>query len=343
MKPGHVLAADVGGTKTAMALAVTGPVPTIVADFVYPSQAFGSLEAIVADFLARPEVARRGGRISAACFCVAGPVVDNASTLTNLGWKVDGTALAKSFNLRAASIINDFEAAGQGIEGLPGSDLATLQAGTPVERGTRLVIGAGTGLGVGLLTWQDGRYVVHASEAGHADFAPVDELQDRLLVHLRRAFGRVSYERVVSGPGLMRIFSYLQETGAGVSSKPLQDASRKNADTAEVIAEFALAKLDPLAVRALDLFVSVYGAFAGNMALATLARGGVYVAGGIAPKIAPKLKDGVFMRAFTSKGRFSGLLETVPVHVVNNPRVGLLGALRVAGRLDAGPSGIVGP
>jgi glucokinase len=332
-RAGHLLVADVGGTKTAIALATAGPAPAIIELSVYPSQDFASLETVVAEFLARPEVARHGGEVGAACFSVAGPVADNASSLTNLGWKVDGAALASSFSLRAVEVINDFAAAGQGIESLPDADLTTLQAGAPVERGNRLIIGAGTGLGVGLLTWRDGGYAVHASEAGHADFAPVDELQDRLLVHLRRAFGRVSYERVVSGPGLMRIFSFLQETGAGMPSKPLQDASRKNADTAEVIAEFALAKLDPLAVRALDLFVSVYGAFAGNMALATLARGGVYIAGGIAPKIAPKLKNGVFMRAFTSKGRFSGLLESVPVRVVNNPRVGLLGALRVAGRL----------
>lgn len=333
MTRGHLLVADVGGTKTAIALATAGPAPEIVEQFVYPSREFAALEAVVAEFLARPEVARRGGAIWAACFSVAGPVANNASSLTNLGWKLDGAALARSLNLRAVEIINDFTAAGEGIESLSGAELKTLQAGASVERGTRLIIGAGTGLGVGLLTWREGGYAVHASEAGHADFAPVDELQDRLLVHLRRAFGRVSYERVVSGPGLMRIFSFLQEGGAGMPSKQLQEAFRKNPDTAEVIAEFALAKLDPLAARALDLFVAVYGAFAGNMALAALARGGVYIAGGIAPKISARLEDGDFMRAFTSKGRFSGLLQEVPVHVVNNPRIGLLGALRVAGRL----------
>jgi glucokinase len=167
----------------------------------------------------------------------------------------------------------------------------------------------------------------------------VDEQQDRLLAHLRRTYGRVSYERVVSGPGLMRIFSFLQETGVGVPSKQLRDADKTRKDTAELIAEFALAKLDPLAVRALDLFVAAYGAFAGNMALATMAQGGVYIAGGIAPKIAPKLKDGAFMRAFTSKGRFSDLLATMPVHVVMNPLVGLHGALLEAARLCGGKSG----
>jgi glucokinase len=202
-----------------------------------------------------------------------------------------------------------------------------------VARGTRLIIGAGTGLGVGVLTWQEDGYAVHPSEAGHSDFAPVDRQQDLLLAHLRRSFGRVSYERVVSGPGLMRIFSFLQEAGDGVPSRQLLDATRKRNDTAELIAEFAISRVDPVAVKALDLFVAVYGAFAGNMALVTLARGGVYIAGGIAPKIAAKLRDGAFMRAFTSKGRFSDLLASMPVHVVKNPQVGLLGAIREAGRL----------
>jgi glucokinase len=333
VKGRHLLVADVGGTRTTMAIGMASPAPTIVVHRIYPSQEFAGLDAIVADFLSRPEAVPHAGGIAAACFSVAGPVAGNAATLTNLGWKVAGAELARSLRLPAVELINDFTAAGQGIPLLAPDEVETLQEGRPVERGTRLVIGAGTGLGVGLLTWQDGGYAAHPSEAGHADFAPVDELQDRLLAYLRRSFGRVSYERVVSGPGLMRIFSFLQESGAGIPSKQLQEASKKNADTAEVIAEFAISKLDPLAARALDLFVAIYGAFAGNMALAALAHGGVYVSGGIAPKIAPKLRDGAFIRAFTSKGRFSELLAGMPVRVVRNPRVGLLGALRVADRL----------
>lgn len=326
--------ADVGGTWTTIALAPAGTDPAIAVHRVYPSQDYDGLEAIVAEFLARPEVVERGGRIEAACFSVAGPVADNASTLTNLGWEVDGAALARSLGLPAVKLINDFSAAGQGIGHLDASDVETLQAGAPAERGARLVIGAGTGLGVGVLTWQEGGgYAVHPSEGGHSDFAPVDRQQDLLLAYLRRSFGRVSYERVVSGPGLMRIFSFLQESGDGVPSRQLLDATRKRSDTAELIAEFAISRLDPVAVKALDLFVAVYGAFAGNMALVTLARGGIYIAGGIAPKIAAKLRDGAFMRAFTSKGRFSDLLAGIPVHVVKNPRVGLLGAVLEAGRL----------
>jgi glucokinase len=331
----RLLVADVGGTRTTMAIGTASPAPAILVHRIYPSQDYPGLEAIVADFLARPEVLPQAGGIGAACFSVAGPVAANTSTLTNLGWKVDGAALSHALHLPVVKLINDFTAAGQGVSLLPATDLETLQAGRPVERGTRLVVGAGTGLGVGLLTWQGGGYTVHPSEAGHADFAPLDETQDQLLAYLRRTFGRVSCERVVSGPGLMRIFSFLQETGAGMPSRQLLDASKKRDDTADLISEFALGKLDPLAVRALDLFVTIYGAFTGNMALATLAHGGVFIAGGIAPKIIAKLRDGTFVRAFTSKGRFSDLLAGVPVHVVKNPQVGLLGALDEASRLRA--------
>jgi glucokinase len=330
----YLLAADVGGTRTTLALAMAGPSPRIVVQRAYTSQDFTGLADIVAEFVSRPEVATHHAAIAAACFSVAGPVANNACTLTNLGWKTDGAALARDFRLPGVTLINDFSAVAMGIAALVPADIATLQAGQPVAGGTRLVIGAGTGLGAGLLTWHGDGYHAHPSEGGHADFAPVDELQDRLLAHLRRTYGRVSYERVVSGPGLMRIFSFLQDTGAGIPSKPLLDASNKRSDTGELIAEFAVAKLDPLAVRALDLFIAVYGTFAGNLALATLPRGGVYISGGIAPRIAAKLKDGNFIRAFTSKGRFSELLATIPVHVVMNAQVGLLGAAQEAARLS---------
>ena len=334
MRRRYLLAADVGGTKVALALAAAGGArPEIVAHHVYACREFSSLQPIIADFLQQPPVAGHRGAIAAACLSVAGPVAANSTTLTNLDWKISGNALAAELRLPEVRLINDFSAAGLGITRLAPNELETLQVGSPVAQAARLIIGAGTGLGVGLLTWQDNGYAVHASEAGHADFAPVDEVQDKLLVYLRRSYGRVSYERVVSGPGLMRIFSFLQETGAGVPSRQLRDADKTRQDTAELIAEFALAKLDPLAVRALDLFVAIYGAFAGNMALATLARGGVYIAGGIAPKIAPKLREGAFMRAFTSKGRFSEVLATMPVQVVMDPQVGLYGALLEAARL----------
>ena len=337
MRRRYLLAADVGGTKVALALAAAGGSrPEIVTHRVYACQEFSGLQPIIADFLQQPPVAGHRGAIAAACFSVAGPVAANSATLTNLDWKIAGNSLAAELRLPEVRLMNDFAAAGLGITRLTPNELETLQAGSPVARAARLIIDAGTGLGVGLLTWQDNGYAVHPSEAGHMDFAPVDELQDKLMVHLRRTYGRVSYERVVSGPGLMRIFSFLQETGVGLPSRQLRDADKTRQDTAELIAEFALAKLDPLAVRALELFVAVYGAFAGNMALATLARGGVYIAGGIAPKIIAKLKEGAFIRAFNSKGRFSEVLATMPVQVVMNPQVGLYGALLEAARLCGG-------
>lgn len=330
---GHLLAADVGGTKTAIALAAAGSPPRILAQHIFPSQRYRRLEDIIAEFLRGAKTSVPGVSIGGACFAVAGPVSGDTATLTNLGWHVESAAVASEFGLAKVRFINDFAAAGRGIEHLGPADIETLQSGKPDPRGRRLIVGAGTGLGTGLITWHESGYAVHPSEGGHADFAPIDETQDRLLDHLRRAFGRVSYERVVSGPGLMRIFSFLQEAGAGVPSKEFLEAARKQPDTAGLIAEFAAARLDPLAVRALDIFVTAYGAYAGNMALAVLAHGGVFLAGGIAPKILPKLKEGAFMRAFTDKGRFSGLLAGMPVHVIMNPQLGLYGALLEANKL----------
>jgi glucokinase len=332
-KGGHLLAADVGGTKTAIAIAAAGASPRILAQDTFPSQRYTRLEDIVAEFLNAKRDAVPGISIGAACFAVAGPVADNSATLTNLGWKVTGEAVAREFNLPRVRFVNDFAAAGRGIEHLGPADIETLQPGQPVPQGMRLIIGAGTGLGMGLIAWEGNHYVVHPSEGGHADFAPVDETQDQLLDQLRRTFGRVSCERVVSGPGLMRVFSFLQESGAGMPSQQYLEASKNQDDTASLIAEFAAARLDPLAVRALDVFVAAYGAFAGNMALAMLARGGVFLSGGIAPKILAKLKEGGFMRAFNDKGRFSDLLSTIPVYVIMNPEVGLFGAMLEANRL----------
>lgn len=328
-----LLATDVGGTKTLVALAETHENrPRIVHERVYASQQYSGLEPVLRDFLSDPQAAPRADAIAAACCSVAGPVEGEASTLTNLAWRLSAASIAGAFGFGKVRLINDFEAAGLGIASLTAEDLATLQTGTPVPRGMRLVLGAGTGLGVAVLAWHGDGYVVHPSEGGHTDFAPLDETQDALLQYLRRSFGRVSYERAVSGPGLMRLFSLLEESGAGVPSKPLLEAIQRQ-DPAEAIAEFAASRLDPLAVHALDLFVAIYGAFAGNMALTVLARGGVYIAGGIAPKIVTRLQEGGFMRAFTDKGRFSALLATVPVHVVMNPKVGLFGALAAAQRL----------
>ena len=332
---GCLLAADVGGTKTAVALAAAGSPPQILVQRVYASRNYPSLQSLLVEFLDDARAAAPGAVPATACFALAGPVDEHHGTLTNLGWNVEAEALKQAFQIRRVKLVNDFAAAGRGIEHLGPADIETLQAGQPAERGVRLVVGAGTGLGMSFITWQAAGYVVHPTEAGHADFAPVDPVQDQLLLHLRREFGRVSYERVVSGPGLARIFGFLQASGKGTPSRELQESLHQRDSAAEAIAEFAAARRDPVAVRALDIFVTAYGAFAGNMALAALARGGLFLAGGIAPKIASKLKDGVFIGAFVNKGRFRDLLATIPVHVVMTPQVGLYGALLEANRLHA--------
>lgn len=331
--PGVVLAADIGGTKTAMALARIGaPARSVLAQTVYPSQSYPGLEGILQEFLRRPEVAPHANAIASACFAVAGPVSGKTGSLTNLGWALHTDSLARAFSFGRVVVINDFAAVGLGIAHLNATELLQLQAGVADPSAARAVIGAGTGLGVALLTRDGARDIVHSSEAGHSDYAPTDEMQDRLLVYLRGKFGRVSYERVVSGPGLLGIYECLCETGARMASPELSEALQAGADLPGIVAEWGLSGRDPLAARALEIFVDSYGAFAGNIALTMLARGGVYISGGIAPKLAAKLTDGRFMKAFTDKGRFAGLLQGLPVHVVMNAEVGLYGALDMAGR-----------
>ena len=330
-----VLGADVGGTTTKIALAsIERNTPVLVQRSLYPSKDYGSLDDVIAAFLCEPAVAPLAAGIAAACFAVAGPVDSGRARLTNLPWQPGEGEIARRFRFPHVRLINDFAAAGLGIEHLSDADLLTLQAGTPVEHADRVVVGAGTGLGVALLDWDDTYYEVHPSEAGHTDFAPVDALQDGLLAHLRRRFPRVSCERVLSGKGLTYIFDFLVESGAGAPTAELAQAV-KMGDSARMISEFGLAGRDVLAQQALDIFVAAYGSFAGNMALTMLAQGGVYIAGGIAPKIAPKLQDGSFIRAFTAKGRFYSFLESFPVHVVMNEHVGLYGALAEAARIAA--------
>lgn len=302
-----VLAGDIGGTKTLLLLAEADGLRTVKEER-FENRDYPDFSSILARFLGSE-------RPTAACFAVAGPVSDNRADMTNLPWSLDGHALEKELGF-PVRLINDFEAVGYGIDALADADLETLQTGQPQPQGVRAVLGAGTGLGEGFMVWQGNGYQVFPSEGSHADFAPADERQEGLLHYLREKYGHVSWERVVSGPGLVEIYACL---GGG------------EADPA-VIAEAALAGKDAVAVDALDLFVSAYGAEAGNLALKLLPRGGLYVAGGIAPKILPKMKEGGFMEAFLAKGRFAGLLATIPVHVVKNPNVGLLGAALAARR-----------
>jgi glucokinase len=317
-----VLAGDIGGTKTWLRLSCAGKV---LREERFDSAAFDGLATMIAGFLG--DVAPEG-----ACFGVAGPVRDNSSQITNLPWRIEAAEIATRFAVPRVELINDFQAVAYGIEALAPGDLLTLQAGQEQKNGPRVVIGAGTGLGEGYLVWRGGAYRALPSEGSHADFAPADELQVDLWRWLKKRHGHVSWERVVSGPGLEAIYRFLRERGAMEESSLLAETMMAG-DPSAAISQFALAHRDPLASAALDLFVSAYGAEAGNLALKILASGGVYIAGGIAPKIAERLKEGGFMRAFLDKGRFAGLLSGIPVYVVLNPQVGLMGAEVVAERL----------
>ena len=329
--PRYLLAGDIGGTNARLELHESdGDVSRVLLEQSFPSQAYATFETLLDDFLQLEPTIGFARRIDAACFSVAGPVDDNKAQLTNLPWGLDGDALAARYGVPEVLVINDFAAVGHGIGELGPHDVVTLQRGTPEPEASRVAVGAGTGLGVCAMTPRNRRYAVHASEAGHVDFAPINAMQDALLASLRAELGHVSYERVVSGPGLLRIFDFLCERGGKPSAELLEVMRRE--DPSAAISQFALRGRDPLATDALELFVEIYGAFCGNMALTMIAHGGVYIAGGIARQIVPKLEDGRFIRAFTAKGRFSDLLSRCPVHVVMDAKVGLKGALSLIRR-----------
>ena len=328
-----ILAGDVGGTKTALALCeVRRRALKVVREGVLPSRSYAALTDAIRQFLLEgAEVS-----IDAACFGVAGPVIDGRCTATNLPWVVDERSLAELVATTRVKLINDLEATGHGVLGLEPSALATLQAGEP-RKATMALIAAGTGLGQVLLVWDGRRHRVVSSEGGHTDFAPRTELETELFRFLRKEFGRVSYERVVSGPGLSNIYRFLVSSDGAPEAEWLR-SRMETGDPSAVIAEAALDSRDARAVQALDMFVSIYGAEAGNLALKALAVGGILIGGGIAPKIRAKLEDGTFMSAFRDKGRLSGMMATIPVHLVLEPRAALLGAAAVARSLLSGPA-----
>lgn len=320
MNVNYFLAGDIGGTKTLLQISAADGMRAPLLQKSYPSAGYAGLAEILDEFL------REAGAdsIASACFALAGPVSGRRVKLTNLPWEVDADALSARFAIGRISLINDFESVGLGIAALQPADLHTLQTGDPQAQGARVAVGAGTGLGVALLSWQEGGYAVHPSEGGHMDFASADDTQYELLRYLQQRHGHVSYERIVSGPGLVAIFEFLRDSGRAIPSAPLL-AAMQQGDAAAAIAQFA-AHGETAACMALDLFIAIYGAFTGNLALLALPRGGIYIAGGIAAKIAAQMHGGDFLRAFRDKGRFAGLLETLPLHIVMNPQVGLLGA-----------------
>jgi len=321
-----ILAGDVGGTKTTLALFDRrGGDWALVREDTVHSRDFPSLEAAIAHFLGGGPRAP----IAAACVGIAGPVVDGRVTTTNLPWVVDERLLASEIPAARARLINDLEATAHGIAALGEHELVVLQPGVPRGAGAVAVIAAGTGLGEAIVVGEGPARTVVATEGGHADFASRGELEDHLLRYLRKEFGRASYERVLTGPGLVNVYRFLRYTGvAGESAQTA--ALMRDSDPAAVVTELGLKGADRLCEMTLNVFVSVYGAEAGNLALKTLAVGGVVVGGGIAPRIIPALTAGGFISAFRDKGRLRPLMETIPVRIALNPKTALLGAALVA-------------
>jgi glucokinase len=328
----RLIAADIGGTKTLLALA-SGDASGLRVEQRkrFDSAAFDTFEAMLEAFFGGLSAADRGN-IDRACFAVAGPLSSDGATakVTNLTWGVDARRIEREFAIGAVRLVNDFEAQAYGVLDLDDRDLTVLQAGRPRPRAPRLVVGAGTGLGICQLVWCEGHYAVLPSEGGHADFAPNGELQQELLVWLRQLYaGHVSVERLLSGSGLVLIYRFLSTRFRGQASGILDGVNED--DAAAAISAAALSDPpDGLARDALELFVSLYGAHAGSLALVTLPYGGVYIAGGIAPRILPAMTNGTFMKAFNDKGRMSRITAEMRVSVVLNPETGLAGALQAA-------------
>ncbi len=320
-----ILAGDVGGTKVHLALydLIEGKLKH-TRDKQYPAKDYPGLEVIVKGFLG-------ADKVTAACFGVPGPVRDGRLRLTNLPWTLDSRELAAGLVIPHVFLINDLEANGYGIAQLSPDQIYTLSEGDSGQTGNRALIAAGTGLGECTLAWNGHIHVPYPSEGGHADYGPRNEDEIDLLRFLKQKYnGRVSYERVVSGMGLTNIYEFLREV-RGVD-EPAWLAARIAAvpDPNSVITEMALAAKSEICEKALDMFVSAYGAEAGNLALKVLSVGGLYVGGGIAPRILEKLKDGTFLKAFTDKGRLSQLLINMPVRVILESKAALLGAAAYA-------------
>ena len=320
-----LLAGDIGGTKTNLAIYTPQDGPRLaLLEATFPSARYLSLEAIVREFLSRIDL-----RVSCASFGVAGPVVEGRATITNLPWEMEETQLAAALDLKSVRLLNDLEAIANAVPLLGADDLHTLNEMDPMPEAAIAVIAPGTGLGEAFLTWNGTRYEAQPSEGGHADFGPSNKLELGLLAYLQDIYGHVSWERVCSGLGLPNIYTYLKAQGYAEEPTWFADKLAAAKDATPVIVENALhgTKCE-LCVATLNTFVSILGAEAGNLALKTLATGGVYLGGGIPPRILPALSGGIFMQSFQNKGRFAELMIRLPVHVILNPKAALLGAAR---------------
>jgi glucokinase len=338
-----LLAGDTGGTKTILRLVEASKSAGLrtIDEGTYHSGDFPDLVPMVQQFLAKTnsQIPEK------ACFAIAGPVVQNTAKLTNLAWFLDTERLQEELGIPDISLINDFAAVGYGILGLEKEDILTLQTGKPDTDAPIAIIGAGTGLGQGFLIKQGEQYQVFPSEGGHADFAPRTELEFQLLKYLmdKNGIQRVSVERVVSGLGIVAIYQFLRDRKFATESSEIAKIVRtweeqagqqeKTVDPGAAIGTAALQKRDRLSEQTLKIFVEAYGAEAGNLAIKLLPYGGLYIAGGIAPKILPLMQEGSFLLNFSQKGRMRSLLEDIPVHIVLNQQVGLIGAAISAARL----------
>lgn len=315
-----ILAGDVGGTKTRLGLfSVSKGRSRLLLEKTFHSQYYKALESILKEFLEGQK------KIASACFGVAGPVIHGRTKATNLPWRITTKSLQRELGLRKVKLINDLVANAYGISSLRKSDFQTLNVGEK-RKGNAALISAGTGLGEAILFWDGRSHIPSPSEGGHAEFAPRNRLEIELLQYLMDRFGHVSYERILSGTGLYHIYQFLRDSKRFGREPKWLSKKMKQEDPAAVISEMAQKKKNRLCAMALDLFTSIYGAAAGNLALQVMAVGGLYVGGGIAPKIIWKLKGRTFMEAFKNKGRLSGVLAHIPVKVILNDKTTLLGA-----------------
>lgn len=336
-----LLAGDIGGTKTLLRLVRATEAGTNLDklhEATYISADYPDLVPIVEKFLQSADLPEP----EIACFAIAGPVLDNTSKLTNLNWFLTASRLEKDLNLKSVSLINDFAAVSYGILGLESKHLRTLQPGTHSKNAPIGVIGAGTGLGQGFLVPQGISHQVFATEGGHTDFAPRNELEFKLLQYLEKKYNidHVSVERVVSGLGIVAIYQFLRDTHYAPENPEVaevitawehhKDTPEKRIDPAATIAKAAIENGDPLSQKVLEMFIEAYAAEAGNLALKLLCYGGLYISGGIAPKLISVIEQSRFIEIFKQKGRMVHLLEQIPVHVVLNQQVGLLGSVLYA-------------
>ena len=319
-----ILAGDIGGTKSIFGIfSEKSGLRSPLAQATYPTREYPSLEAMVAGFLSMFKY-----QIRSACFGIAGPVVDGKTVTTNLPWRVDEKLLTQDLAIPSVRLLNDLEALALAVPYLKGDDLHVLSPGRPQRGGAMAVIAPGTGLGEAYLTWNGSGYLTHPSEGGHCDFAPRNPLEMDLLRYLQGRFDHVSYELVCSGRGIPNLFAYLRDAGIAEEPPWLHERIEDADDPVPILLEGAMTR-EPaceLCTRTLDLFLSILGAEAGNLALKVMATGGLYLGGGIPGRILPHLINGPFLPSFKNKGRLSHVLDIIPVHVILNPQAALMGA-----------------